>query len=83
MSTTNTFTPIVDSESFGRKTNHYFIDLKKTKDNRPFLSITQSKAKDDSFVRHQVIIFESDLHFFMEALTMLIGRFSAGETQIN
>ena len=79
----NTYPPIIDSESFGDGSRHYFIDIRNTADNRPYLQITRSDAVDQGYRRNFIIIFESDLPFFVEALSMLLGRFSAGETLKN
>jgi hypothetical protein len=83
MQTTSILNNVIDSETFGDGGRHYFFDLKRTVDNRPFLQITRSDALEDGYQRNFIIIFESDLPFFVEALSMLLGRFSAGETLNN
>jgi len=83
MQTTSILTNVIDSETFGEGTRHYFFDLKKTADNRPYLQITRSDAIEQGYDRHFIVVFESDLPFFIEALSMLLGRFSAGETLKN
>lgn len=77
------FSNIIDSETFGEGNRHYFIDIKKTVNNTPYLCITRSDKQDNGYKRNQLILFENDLHFFIEALTMVLGRLSACETVIN
>jgi DNA repair protein RadC len=81
---TQPHTDILDSEAFGEGSRHYFIDLKRACNNRRYLRITRSDAQaEQSYKRSQVIVFENDLHFFVEALSMLLGRLAAGETGTN
>jgi hypothetical protein len=80
MNAKSKFSNLLDSETFGEGNNRYFIDLKQTAGHAPYLRITRSENYDS---RSQIIIFEPDLHFFVEALSMVLGRLTAGETLSN
>jgi len=70
----------LDSEMFGEKGRHYFIDLNVARNHSRYLRITRSdKAEGDQYQRTQLILFEEDFGFFIEALSMVLGRFSHGE----
>lgn len=74
---------ILDSECFGERKRQYFFDLKKTRNNKPYLRITRrDEGSDQSYCRTQIIFFEEDISFFVEALSMLLGRFSHGQTPL-
>lgn len=76
-------TNILDSEMFGNSGRQYFFDIKKTRNNASFLQITRlNLVGDETFKRTQVIFFEDDLPFFAEAVSMLLGRFSHGQTHL-
>jgi len=67
-------TPI-DSEAFGEGARHYFLDLFLAQNNTRYLRITHSDYNAaGSYDRKQLIVFEEDIFFFVEALTMLLGR---------
>ncbi len=57
----------------GRRT--YFFDVKKTKTNDYFLTITESKKFTDNetgdvnFEKHRIFLYEEDFSKFMEALS--------------
>lgn len=71
-------TPI-DSETFGEGARHYFLDLLQASNNCRYLRITRSTYDIGAanYKRDQVIIFEEDLFFFVEALSMLLSRVPA------
>lgn len=72
----------LDTERFGEQGRLYFIDLLRAKNNKPYLQITRSDlAGKNQYERSTVILFEDDFEFFVEALTMLLGRYSHGELQ--
>ena len=74
-------TNILDSEVFGNNGRQYCFDIKKARNNTSFLQITRLDHRgDETFRRTQVIFFEDDLPFFVEAVSMLLSRFSHGET---
>lgn len=68
-------TPI-DSETFGEGARHYFLDLLQASNNSRYLRITRSTydCTAGAYKRDQVIVFEEDIFFFVEALSMLLGR---------
>ncbi|MFD2871963.1 DUF3276 family protein [Mucilaginibacter ximonensis] len=71
---------LLDSESFGGKGRHFFVDLVKAKNNEPYLQITRADYKDEQFYeRSSVILFEEDFDFFVEALSMVLTRYTHGE----
>lgn len=52
----------------GKRT--YFFDVKSTKGNDYFITITESKKRfeDGSFVKHKIFLYKEDFNKFMEAL---------------
>jgi hypothetical protein len=70
----------LDSEIFGEEGRLYYVDLMKAKNDKPYLQITRSdfKAKD-KYERSSIILFESDFEFFVEAVAMILRRYSHGE----
>lgn len=73
-------TGILDSEMFGNPERQYFFDIKKAKNQCHYLRITRRDQKEAAiFKRTEIIFFEDDINFFVEAITMLLGRYSAGQ----
>jgi hypothetical protein len=70
----------LDSEMFGEDGRLYFVDLMKAKNNKPYLQITRAdyKAKE-KYERSTIILFERDFEFFVEAVAMVLRRYSHGE----
>ncbi len=52
----------------GKRT--YFFDVKSTKSNDYFITITESKKRmeDGSFVKHKIFLYKEDFNKFTEAL---------------
>lgn len=72
--------PNLASESFGHGKKHYFIDVKKASNDTHFLLITSSEKYDeDKFHRRTIQLWEEDLGFFVEALSMILGQLAHGE----
>lgn len=72
--------PNVDSESFAHGRTHYFIDVKKAANDSYFLLITSSEKYDgDQFRRQTVQLWEEDLAFFVEALSMVLSRMTGDD----
>jgi hypothetical protein len=72
--------PNLASESFGHGKKHYFIDVKKATNDTHFLLITSSeKYAEDKFHRRTIQLWEEDLGFFVEALSMILGQLAYGE----
>ncbi|MFD0763231.1 UPF0758 domain-containing protein [Mucilaginibacter lutimaris] len=72
--------PNVDSESFGHGRMHYFIDVKKAVNDSHFVLITSSEKYDsDKYYRQTVQLWEEDLAFFVEALSMVLSRMTSDE----
>lgn len=53
----------------GKRT--YFIDVKATRNNDYFLSITESKRKfeGDGFIKHKIFLYKEDFNKFLEGLS--------------
>lgn len=72
--------PSLASESFGHGKKHYFFDIKKANNNTHFLLITSSEKYDEGqYHRRTIQLWEEDLGFFVEALTMILGQLAYGE----
>lgn len=58
----------------GKRT--YFFDVKSTKGNDYFITITESKKKfeDGSFVKHKIFLYKEDFNKFQEALGETINH---------
>lgn len=58
----------------GKRT--YFFDVKSTKGNDYFITITESKKRfeDGSFVKHKIFLYKEDFNKFMEALTDTVNH---------
>jgi len=58
----------------GKRT--YFFDVKSTKGNDYFITITESKKKfeDGSFVKHKIFLYKEDFNKFTEALNDTINH---------
>lgn len=70
----------LDSEHFGDQERHYFVDLMAAKNKQPYLQITRSDTKESGqYDRSTIILFERDFEFFVEAVAMVLRRYSHGE----
>lgn len=57
------------------KRRTYFFDVKATKTNEYFLTITESKKRmDDTYERFKVFVYKEDLNKFLENLTETIDH---------
>lgn len=58
----------------GKRT--YFFDVKSTKSNDFFITITESKKKFDenNFVKHKIFLYKEDFNKFMDALEETINH---------
>ena len=78
------FTNILDTEMFGDEREQYYFDIKKGKNEKHYLRITSRRHEpDDTYKRTQIIFFEEDLLFFVEAISMLLGRHATGNLGIS
>lgn len=70
----------LDSEMFGENGRLYFIDLLQSRNKQTYLQITRSdyKAKE-KYERSTIILFEDDFEFFVEAVSMVLTRYTHGE----
>ncbi len=57
----------------GKRT--YFFDVKATKGNDYFITITESKKRfeDGSFVKHKIFLYKEDFNKFTEAFTETVN----------
>ena len=77
-------TGILDSEGFSSKNRQYYFDIKQAANQQYYLRITRrDQATDATFKRREIIFFEEDIAFFVEAMTMLLGRYSAGQLGVS
>lgn len=68
---------ILASESFSTNRRHYFLDFKLAANNTNFIQITRSDERGDgSFKRNQVLVFEEDFHFLIQAFSSLFQHAS-------
>ena len=78
------FTNILDSEMFGDDKKQYYFDIKKAKNQTHFLQITNRNLEgNETYKRTHIILFEDDLAFFVEAITMLLSRHATGNLGIS
>lgn len=58
----------------GKRT--YFFDVKSTKGNDYFLTITESKKRfeDGSYVKHKIFLYKEDFNKFIEALNETVNH---------
>lgn len=65
---------------FGEDGRLYFVDLMEAKNKKPYLQITRADYKDkEQYDRSSIILFERDFEFFVEAVAMVLRRYSHGE----
>jgi len=77
-------TGILDSEGFTNRNRQYYFDIKLPRDQQYYLRITRrDQVKDETYERREIIFFEEDISFMVEAITMLLGRYSAGQLGIS
>lgn len=68
---------ILDYESFGNGKRRFYFDLKKTRNQSHYIRITRSDTVGENlYQRTQLVIYENDLPFFVEALSMLLYRYT-------
>ena len=58
----------------GRRT--YFFDVKTTRNNDYYVTITESKRKseDGSFIKHKIFLYKEDFNKFSQALKETLGH---------
>ena len=81
---TTKFANVLDTEMFGDEKKQYYFDIKKAKNETHFLQITNRKGDpEQGYKRTHIILFEDDLPFFVEAITMLLGRHASGNLGVS
>jgi hypothetical protein len=68
----------IDSQVVKAGSSTYFFDLKKTKEDKPFLVITQSRFKGEGSerLRASLIVFPEYAQDFMQALKKKVSKLS-------
>jgi hypothetical protein len=63
----------------GKRT--YFFDVKSTRSNDYYITITESKKRleDGVFVKHKIFLYKEDFEKFMEGLTDSVGYIKANQ----
>lgn len=63
----------------GKRT--YFFDVKSTRSNDYYLTITESKKRleDGVFVKHKIFLYKEDFEKFSEGLTDVIGYIKSNQ----
>jgi hypothetical protein len=65
---------VVDTEAFTNRNREYYFDIKRSKNGQYYLRVNRrDKIDDDNFRRHDIIFFEEDIGFMVEAMAMLLG----------
>jgi len=71
---------VVDTEAFFNKGRAYYLDLKKSVNSEYYLRLARcDKNENETYKRQDIVIFEEDIAFFVEAMSMLLSRYSAGQ----
>jgi DNA repair protein RadC len=78
------FENLLETETFGDGRRHYFVDLRMAKNNTPYLQITRSDrvtGENDAakYERAEIRVFEEEIFMLIEALSMVLGRYNAGQ----
>jgi hypothetical protein len=55
----------------GRRT--FFFDVRKTKEDKPYVKITESSVRDGQKQRTNMMIFDSEMEDFKKALSSVFG----------
>lgn len=73
--------PNLASETFGHGRKRYYIDVKKAVNNTHFLLITSDESfpNQDTNYRRTIQLWEEDLAFFVEALSIVLNKIAYGE----
>jgi hypothetical protein len=65
-------TPLFTTKvALGRRT--FFFDVRKTKEDKPYVKITESSLKDGQKHRTNMMIFDSEMDDFKKALSSVFG----------
>ena len=52
----------------------YFLDIEKTRGNKPYLRITESRKEGDKFERNSINVFPEDATEFAKAVSEMISK---------
>lgn len=78
METTRIFS--LDWESFGDTTDRYLVNLRVARNERHYLKISRKmNDRRNPYNGSSIILFEDDFAFFIEALSMILTRYTYGE----
>ena len=67
-----------ESETVKAQGHTYFFDLEHTKENKPYLRITEShiNKENNESVRNTILVFQEDIHDFTQAFTKIAYKVS-------
>ena len=57
----------------------YFMDVKETKDGKPYLSIQESRKKDEGFEKSRMLVFQDHLQDFLKGIISVQGFIESHE----
>ena len=72
-----------ESETVKAQGRTYFFDLETTKEGKPYLRITEShiNKQNNESVRNTILVFQEDIHDFMQAFTKIAYKVGKGYKQ--
>ncbi len=68
--------PVFTNKFRAGKKRTYFFDIRKTKGEDYFLTVTESKKRfnEDGYDRHKIVVYKEDFNKFIEMLTQTIDH---------
>lgn len=67
--------PVYSVKQRAGKRRTYFYDVRATKNNDYYITITESKKRDDgSYVRHKIYLYKEDINKFLESINNVVGH---------
>jgi DNA transposition AAA+ family ATPase len=54
----------------------YFFDIKKTEIGDLYFNITETRKTSSGYDRHRIIIFDEDVHNFVEAFKEIMAKYN-------
>ena len=76
----NKFENLYSSKVKAGKRRTYFFDVRKTKGDDYYVTLTESTRKynDDGYERHKIFLYKEDFNRFLESLTDVINHVKNG-----
>jgi len=71
----------LDYEIFGDGKDRYLVNLRRARNEKRYLKITRKigDEPESPYNNSSIILFEEDFTFFIEALSLVLRRYSCGE----